>query len=164
MPDPAHHPLAPTSCAGGCPLADAPVAVDDGMDRRTFIARSVLAAAAAALAACGGAGDATAPSSVSGTVDVASQPALATTGGVALVTVSGAQLAVVRTGETSFVALSRVCPHEGGRIDQGSGGFVCSRHGARFTTTGTWTGGQRTSNMRAYPTSYDAQTGVLTIG
>ena len=82
----------------------------------------------------------------------------------ALASVNGASLAIVRTSSTEFVALSRVCPHQGGRIDPVSGGFQCTKHGARFNWTGTWTGGERTSSMRAYSTSYDASTGVLSIG
>jgi Rieske Fe-S protein len=70
----------------------------------------------------------------------------------------------VRTGATSFVALSRVCPHQGATVNTSSGGFTCPRHGARFNLTGTWIGGERTSNMRSYPTTFDAATDTLTIG
>jgi cytochrome b6-f complex iron-sulfur subunit len=145
-------------CAAQCPLA--------AVGRREFIAQSVLAAAALALAACGGAGGdgATAPSTISSSIRVSDYPELASTGGVALVTVSGARLAIVRTGAASFVALSRVCPHEGGTVNQSSGGFTCPVHGARFSTTGTWLGGERTTNMRSYATSYDAASGTLSIG
>ncbi|HEY0779534.1 MAG TPA: hypothetical protein VGD56_16320 [Gemmatirosa sp.] len=45
-----------------------------------------------------------------------------------------------------------------------SSGFYCPNHGAEFNATGTWTGGQRTSNLTSYPTSYDPATGTLTIG
>jgi Rieske Fe-S protein len=143
-------------CQVDCPLLTS---------RRTFISQTVLAAAAAALAACaGGGGDVTAPASVGSSIKVADYPALAATGGVALVTVGGARLAIVRTDATSFVALSRVCPHEGGTISPSSTGFLCAQHGAQFNATGTWVGGQRTSSMRSYPAVYDAATGTLAIG
>jgi Rieske Fe-S protein len=61
------------------------------------------------------------------------------------------------------VALSRICPHQGGTIETSSGGFLCPNHGAQFDINGTWKGGQRTSNMRVYTTTYDAVTGTLTI-
>ncbi|AHG89334.1 Rieske [2Fe-2S] iron-sulfur domain-containing protein [Gemmatirosa kalamazoonensis] len=161
-----HHAASPDAdrCAAACPLASAAGAVG-ALDRRTFLSQSLLAAAAAALAACGAAGDTlTAPASVNSSIDVASYPALASTGGIAVVSLSGTRLAIVRTGTSSFAALSLVCPHEGGSINQNGTGFLCSKHGARFTASGTWTGGERTTNMRSYPATYDATTGTLTIG
>jgi Rieske Fe-S protein len=64
----------------------------------------------------------------------------------------------------AVLALSRVCPHQGGAINTSSGGFTCTRHGAQFSLTGQWTGGQPTSNMRSYATTFDQGTGALTIG
>jgi Rieske Fe-S protein len=134
------------------------------IDRRQFLSAAALAAIAAMLTACGG-DNSTAPTlSGSGTINVNDYPPLATTGGVALVTVNGAPLAIVRTGATSFLALSRRCPHQGTTVNTASGGgFLCPNHGARFDANGTWIGGERTSNMTSYPTSYSASTGVLTI-
>jgi cytochrome b6-f complex iron-sulfur subunit len=131
--------------------------------RRTFLVQSGLLAAAAALAACG-MSDATAPNLASGTtIDVNSNSSLSTVGGVALVTAGGAQLAIVRTGTSSFVALSRVCPHQGGIVNRSGSGFQCPVHGATFDSTGKWIGGQRTNSLHSYDTSYDSTTGILTI-
>ena len=159
-------------CAVACPLATAAgdgVFVTDGatgVGRRTFLTRSMLAAAAVALAACGMGGDSpTAPSNVSGSVRVSDYSALANVGGVAVVSMSGSPVAIVRTGASTFEALSLVCPHQGATIVVNSGGgFTCPGHGARFDANGTWIGGQRTSSMHAYATSYDAGTGVVTVG
>ena len=52
------------------------------------------------------------------TLKVSDFAALGTNNGVALVTLSGAQLAVVRLSATSYVVLSRVCPHQGGIVNQ----------------------------------------------
>ena len=121
-------------------------------------------AAAAALAACA-AGDTTDPTVAAGsTINVNSYPSLAAVGGIAMVSVGGANLAVVRTGTSTFTALSRVCPHEGTTVNQSGAGFLCPRHGAQFNANGTWIGGQRTSSLHSYPTSYDAASGTLTIG
>lgn len=141
------------SRCGGCEIG-----------RRDFVVRSAMLAAAAALAACG-VTDSTSPGGLQGSaqINVNDFPALASVGGIAVMTVQGEPLAVVRTGTTSFLALSRVCPHQGGTIGRSSTGFRCPEHGATFSTNGTWTGGQRTANMHAYSTAYDAQTGVLTI-
>jgi len=146
-------------CSGAC----APIlAVDSPIARRTFLVQSALLTAAAALAACGA--DTTAPTlPANSTVRVSDFSSLSTVGGIAMVTVSGAQLAVVRTDTNSFVALSRVCPHKGSIVNQSGTGFLCPNHGARFSSTGTWQGGERTGNLHSYVTSYDAATGILTI-
>jgi cytochrome b6-f complex iron-sulfur subunit len=151
------------ACANGRFTALATAAATTDIGRRTFLVQSGLIAAAAALAACGGA-DATAPTLSGGaTVDVAANSSLSSIGGVAMVTAGGAQLAIVRTGSSSFVALSRVCPHQGGTVNQSGSGFQCPVHGATFDKTGAWIGGQHTSSLHAYVTSYDAATGILTI-
>jgi Rieske Fe-S protein len=158
-----------SSCpeAGACERRSCAVSAGDltTIGRRSFIVQSALFAAAAALAACGASGDMTAPSLplTGNTIDVNANPALSSVGGVALVSIGSVPLAVVRTGTTSFVALSRTCPHQGGTIQRSGSGFQCPEHGATFAQNGTWTGGQRTSSMHAYATSYDAATGILTV-
>jgi nitrite reductase/ring-hydroxylating ferredoxin subunit len=139
-------------CEHDCPL----------LDRRTFLSNSVLAAAALALAACG-VSSATAPSSLNTTVKLNDYPALATVGGVAVATLSGTRVALVRTSTSTVAVLSLICPHQGGQVNQSGSGFLCSVHGAQFTANGTWTGGERTSSLKSYATSYDASTGVVTI-
>ena len=152
-----------------CPMApNAVVAIPgvgaDALDRRTFLTRAMLGAAVLALAACGVSDGTTAPFSGSAAINISDYPALANVGGVALATLNGAPLALVRDSATSVLALSRVCPHQGGAINTSSGGFTCTRHGARFSLTGQWAGGQPTSNMRSYPTTFDPGTGALTVG
>lgn len=138
------------------------------LDRRGFLTQSMVAAAALALAACGTAGgDLTGlggSTNITGTsIKVADYSSLSAVGGVALVTVSGIPLAIVRTGTDTFIALSRICPHEGAVISSTSNGFTCPRHGAQFSKTGTWTGGQRTSSLRSYTATYDATAGTITV-
>jgi Rieske Fe-S protein len=138
--------------------------VADGIGRRTFLAQSALLAAGALLASCVGE-IATAPTTISSTtLRVADYPALAAVGGIAMVTISGSPFAVVRTASTTFVALSRVCPHQGNVVNQDGNAFLCPGHGARFSANGTWIGGERTSSLRSYPTTYDAAAGTITVG
>jgi len=154
-----------STCAG-CAPAHAADHARDGIGRRTFLAQSALLAAGALLAACA-AGDATDPgTTLNSTTDikVSDLPALASVGGIALVNISGNPMAIVRTGDASFVTLSRICPHQGSTINPNGSGFLCPGHGARFSATGQWQGGERTSNMRSYSTSYDATAGTITIG
>ena len=145
-------------------LVVVPTAEPDGLDRRTFLTRAMLGAAALALAACGVSDGTTAPFSGSASLNISDYPALANVGGVALATLNDSPLALVRNSTTSVLALSRVCPHQGGAINTSSGGFTCTRHGARFSLTGQWVGGQPTSDMRSYSTTFDPATGALTIG
>ena len=154
-----------TGCAG-CLGADIErIAAEAGIDRRQFLLRGALAAAAVALAACAGVSETTGPNtSASGSIKVTDYPALANVGGVALVTIQGSPVAVVRTSSTNFIALSRICPHQGQTIQAVSNGFYCPGHGAQFSLNGTWQGGQPTSNMQSYATTYDATTSTLTIG
>lgn len=152
------------ACAG-CLGADVErIALEAGIDRRQFLLRGALAAAAVALAACAGADTTTGPTtSVGASIKVSDYPELANVGGVALVTIQATPIAIVRTSTTSFLALSRICPHQGQTIQEVSSGFYCPGHGASWNIDGRWTGGQPTSNMNSYTTAYDATSGTLTI-
>lgn len=159
-------------CDSSCPLPGAVPRVDDPL-RREFIQRSLLTAAASMLAAaCGdgqiGAAGPTAPVVIDEPVGIriADYPALAAVGGIAVVQTGSNPIAVARTGASTFVALSLICPHAGYSpitVNSGSG-FHCPNHGATFDYAGKWTGGQRTRNLQSYPTTYSAATGTLTIG
>jgi thiosulfate dehydrogenase [quinone] large subunit len=148
-------------CAG-CSCGNAKPA--NGIDRRQFLTITAFAAAVAALEACGVTDGTTAPTSVSTTLKVSDYAALASVGGVATTNVNGSPIAIVGTGATTFITLSRVCPHQGSTVNATTTGFRCPNHGATFDKNGTWTGGQKTSSLRSYTTAYDAATGTLTIG
>lgn len=96
-------------------------------------------------------------------VKLSSYPALANTNGAARVDQGGSPIALVRTGASSFAAFSLKCPHEGFTVSVQSSRFYCPAHGAQFALTGTWTGGQRTSNLRSLTATYDAAAGTVTI-
>lgn len=150
------------ACAGLC---DALEAKRGGVSRRTFVGAATLATVVAMLEACGATG-LTGPGGSGGalTVTLANFSALSAVGGVARVDGgSGSPVALVRTGASSFVALSMICPHQGTTIGYTGSGWLCPNHGARFTTTGTWSGGQGTSNLVAFGTTYDAIAGTVKI-
>ncbi|MGH9422306.1 MAG: ubiquinol-cytochrome c reductase iron-sulfur subunit [Thermoanaerobaculia bacterium] len=155
------------NCGAGCACgAESEGILLSAMDRRKFLSIGAYAAAVAALAACGAGGgtDSTSPGTLGATVKVSDYSTLASVGGVAVTTLNGTPIAIVRTGAATFITLSRICPHQGSTINQISTGFRCPNHLAQFDTTGNWVGGQRTSNMRSYVTTYDATAGTLTIG
>jgi len=138
-----------------------------GLDRRELLKKGGLAAAAAMLlSACGavGASDITGPSlGGSFTVKVSDYPSLASSGGVAAVQSPGGVPIYVENTGSGYIALSRICPHQGGQINAFSNGFQCQVHGATFNKSGNWIGGQPTGNMGRYNVSADAN-GNLTIG
>jgi Rieske Fe-S protein len=142
------------SCAG---------CAGSGVSRRAFVSAATLAVVVAVLDACS---SSTAPA-VSGSraliVKLTDFSALSAVGGIARVDTSGAPTALVRTGTSSFTAFSMVCPHQGTTIGITNGSFTCPNHGARFNASGTWIGGQQTTNLLSYSTTYDAAAGTITI-
>src|SRR5665213_1957287 len=132
--------------------------------RRQFMIQGAVTTVAIVLAGCGLSNGPTSPGSVNLTINIADYPPLANVGGVAYVDASGNPLAVVRLDASTFDTFSRIYPHQGGTINTSSGGFTCPVHGARFDDTGKWVGGQPTSNLTSYPTTFDAASGTLTIG
>lgn len=135
-------------------------------DRREFITASVASAVTVLLTtSCGGSGGGSAviTGPVSFSVQVSNYPALANIGGIARVDMGGTPVAAVRTGADTFAAFSLICPHRGCTVGINGSAFRCPCHGAMFASTGTWIGGQRTTNLGSFTTSYDATSGVLTI-
>lgn len=164
-------------CAGcaGAPTSGTVVEVAE-LTRRGFLSLSAAGAALALLvSACGdgqiGVASPTDPGGGTGStsgalvVSLSAFPALAAVGGAARVDGNTRKpIALVRTGSATFVALSMACPHQGTTVRIQGGGFYCPNHGARFALGGQWNGGQRTSSLRSYPTTYDAAAGTVTIG
>ena len=97
------------------------------------------------------------------TLRVTDYPSLASVGGIATTTAGGQPIAIVRTAASTYVVLSRVCPHQGATVNASGAGFQCPLHGAQFNASGTWTGGQRTSSLHSYATTYDPTAGTLTV-
>ena len=136
--------------------------------RREFVARSAMGLGALMVAACQ-AGVDTAPLSGSVVVSIANHPALATTGGIVRVTESSTPIALERTGATTFVAYSLICPHQGNTVEVISSSassavpFECPVHGARFNAAGSNVGGQPSGSLSRYTAVYDSATNSVTI-
>lgn len=97
-------------------------------------------------------------------VTVTAFPALASVGGAARVDGgSGRPVALVRTSATTFSAFSLVCTHEGTTVNLTSTGFLCPNHGARFSSTGQWQGGQVTSNLKTLVAVFNSVAGTVTV-
>jgi nitrite reductase/ring-hydroxylating ferredoxin subunit len=106
------------------------------LNRREFLAKTALAAAAlAAIEGCGD-GQIGAPPVALGqgvTIDLAQFPALASTG--VLVDI-GHERAAMRTGASTFLGLSRVCTHQQCEAFVRNNRIECDCHGSIFSNTG----------------------------
>ncbi|MEO8000222.1 MAG: Rieske (2Fe-2S) protein [Gemmatimonadaceae bacterium] len=139
-------------------------------NRRQFVSSSILLAVSGLLIdACGdgviGASNSQILGAVDFTVTLAAYPALANVGGIARITGTHSPVAVARTGASTFLGLSLICPHQGTTVNINGSGFVCPNHGARFDNTGAWVQSQqRTSSLTRVPVTYDATAGTLKLG
>lgn len=94
-------------------------------------------------------------------IDLASQPALAATGGWLLII--DAQALVVNVGGGAYRALTSVCTHTG--CDRNwtftSTKFVCSCHGSEFDTSGNVLQGPAIQPLKSFSTSLSGM--ILTV-
>lgn len=93
------------------------------------------------------------------TLAVADYPQLANVEGVAFAYVASLLLyvIVVRTGDTTFIALDAKCTHRNCLVgyQTPSDDFYCNCHGARFALTGAVTAGPATTPLRVFPATFD---------
>lgn len=147
---------------------------EDCLNRRTFLAKSAVAAAAAALATGCGDGVFGPPLPTHGaggvpsgtvTIKVADFPGLATVGMLVQVQL---ERAVARTdlAAPSFRALSLICTHQGcdAAVMTTTNIIECPCHGSRYDNTGAVINGPATKALAVIPSSYNPQTDELTIG
>ena len=71
---------------------------------------------------------------------------------------------IIRSGESEYHVLSKVCTHEGAWVEYvpSTNRIMCSEHGAMFTIAGVVTKGPATRSLAAYTVSLSGNT--LTIG
>jgi Rieske Fe-S protein len=140
----------------------------DCLNRRDFLAKSALAAAALVVAE--GCGDGQiGPSAVQlgagTTIKIADFPALANVGTIVGIT---AERALVRTSATTFLGLSRVCTHQGCLTDIRNNQFQCPCHGSVFSNNGSVINGPNIASPPIAPldqltTTFDATAGTVTV-
>jgi cytochrome b6-f complex iron-sulfur subunit len=134
------------------------------LNRRDFLARSALGAAALAIVqGCGDGqiGPSEASVQIGGSITVADFPALQNVG--TLVDVGGGR-AVIRSGPSSFHAFSMVCTHEGCETNVQNNRFECPCHGSVFANTGDVLVGPASRPLDGIAVTFDAVTGKLTFG
>jgi Rieske Fe-S protein len=131
--------------------------------------RSVLAGACALLAFGAGATPAAAAGGVRKRpdgkleVNVKQVPELAVVGGVVRVgTIGGVPVAVVRTGQATFKAMSLRCPHQGVTVIRSAQGWECPAHGSQFEPDGDLVLGPAVRSLSKVPLA--VQRGLLIVG
>jgi cytochrome b6-f complex iron-sulfur subunit len=72
---------------------------------------------------------------------------------------------VARTNSGDFVALSKVCPHQGATVEfqAANNRFYCPSHGSAFSTSGTVTTGPATSGLQQYKTEYNSAANTVRV-
>ena len=145
-------------------------ACNSALPRRAFLQRGALGAVGALVVAACGDGDigGTYPTdpfpTTPLTIRIADFPALAAVGGSARVDGDTSKpVAVVRTGASTYTALSLVCPHQGATVELVDGAFRCPSHLAQFAVDGTWIGGKQTGDLTILGITHDVTAGTLTI-
>jgi Rieske Fe-S protein len=92
-------------------------------------------------------------------VPVASGSALASTGGMALITSSAGSFLATRTDASTFVVLTAICTHQTCVISSYSGQtFVCPCHGSEFDTSGRVTQGPAIAALRRFSAQFSNDT------
>jgi cytochrome b6-f complex iron-sulfur subunit len=145
----------------------------DCFNRREFLARTALAAAAIVAAeGCGdgqigppshggAGGDPNLPLGGPITIKISDFPGLAIVGRIVDI---GHERAVVRTSDApAFLGLSRICTHEQCDADVVSNLLDCSCHGSLFSATGSVIRGPATSPLRQLDVALDQAAGTLTV-
>jgi Rieske Fe-S protein len=148
------------------------------LNRREFLAKSALVAAAFIVVdACGdgqiGApartradgGDPNIPISPAVTVRLADVPALATVGTLVAI---GNERAVVRTGASTFRGLSMICTHQQCDTEVHNNRFECPCHGSTFAADGSVIHGPNVVSdpitpLRTLEVTFDATAGTITV-
>jgi Rieske Fe-S protein len=68
-------------------------------------------------------------------------------GSVRIGTIKGSPVALTRTGASSFVAFTLICPHQGITVKKADGGWNCEAHGSKFEANGDLNFGPATTGL-----------------
>lgn len=133
--------------------------------------RRVVLTGACALLALGGVGalpasaDAVIQTSRKGRIKVRLRtiPELSKVGGsVGIGNVRGTPVAIARTGESTYIAFSLSCPHQGVKVARVEDGWECPAHLSQFEADGDLVLGPATTRLRRVPIKVSR--GVATVG
>lgn len=137
------------------------------MERKEFIKKfavsgSILLTAPVLFSSCSDGGDDMDPSDSNDSdnsneiiidLNAAASADLGTVGGF----IYSGSLIIFRTGDNSYMALSKACTHSGCDViyNHATSNVPCPCHGSKFTTAGVVTTGPATGNLKKYNVSID---------
>lgn len=131
------------------------------MNRKEFFSKiffggSVLLAAPAVISACSSATPADAAGNNVIDLNSSQFASLKTVGGFAY----NGNVFIIRTSDTQYTALSRICTHQGCTVSYNSSDkqLVCPCHGARYNTNGNVINGPATRPLTVYKTTVEGTT------
>lgn len=96
-------------------------------------------------------------------VNLSQYPALGTSGAIVQLSGTSTPIAVVKSANGSYRAFSLVCPHQGTTVGINGASFRCPNHGATFSSTGAWTGGEKTRSLFEFTVTTQSDAGTITI-
>lgn len=137
--------------------------------RREFVVTTAAALAASTLAACGvpsGPGQGSASGIVGPPQVRVGLPAVGATVSADEVGLGGQGIAVTRVSDTSVVAVSRQCTHQGCTLNLPAApgaDLTCPCHGAQFTVQGIGAPGQGLPALRTFAATVDAANNQVVI-
>lgn len=102
-------------------------------------------------------------SNINFTVDLANSANASLKGGDKYKVIGDVIVALTSSG--SYVALSKMCTHEGFTIGfrSAQNDFLCTNHGSQFTTTGAVKQGPATNPLKTYTVSVSSDGNTLTV-
>ena len=96
-------------------------------------------------------------------VNLKNLPALAAVGSsVRIGNFKGKPVALTKTGPTSFVAFSLICPHQGVTVIKDGDKWICDAHGSQFEANGDLNLGPATTGLPRIPAKFSK--GQVVIG
>lgn len=135
------------------------------MSRRAFLTGACAVVALGGLGALPAAAESTITRKKNGQVSVRLKgiPELNKVGGsVAIGTVKGKQVAIARTGTTSYIAFNLACPHQNVIVAKTDTGWRCAAHGSEFEADGDLVLGPATTRLARVPIRVSR--GIATVG
>ena len=93
-------------------------------------------------------------------VKISDNPALGAVGGAVNV---ADDIMLIRTDESTFIAVSTICKHKGCTVELEGDKFVCPCHGSEYTREGKVTQGPSKADLKTFETMFDSKSGQITI-
>jgi Rieske Fe-S protein len=89
-------------------------------------------------------------------------PALSNIGGsVEIGNFKGKPVAISRTGESTYIAFSLSCPHQGVPVEKTDSGWRCEAHGSEFESDGDLVLGPAITRLKRIPIKVTRGTAVV---